>query len=302
MKTRSLISFDWAMKRLLRQKANFEVLEGFLSELLRRKIVIQNIIESEGNKKDKDDKSNKVDIMVDVVADDKEVMIIELQYKSIDEYFHRMLYGVTQAISDHIKTGDFYEVIPKVYSINIVYFDIGHGDDYIYHGYTNFTGFHTKTELQLSAAQKKRYERDIAGDIFPEYYIIKVNGFNDVAKNTLDEWIYYLKNNRIEDGFTAQGLDKARELLLFDNMSEEEKEQYLLLVDEKLRRDAEMRTALAEGEIKGHAEGKAEGRIEERELTVINCHKNKLPFETISAITGLSIKQITQILNNNGLL
>ena len=32
--TRSMISFDWAMKRLLRNKANFEVLEGFLSELL----------------------------------------------------------------------------------------------------------------------------------------------------------------------------------------------------------------------------------------------------------------------------
>ena len=36
MTARSMISFDWAMKRLLRNKANFEVLEGFLSELLRR--------------------------------------------------------------------------------------------------------------------------------------------------------------------------------------------------------------------------------------------------------------------------
>ena len=31
---RKLITFDWAMKRLLRSKANFEILEGFLSELL----------------------------------------------------------------------------------------------------------------------------------------------------------------------------------------------------------------------------------------------------------------------------
>ena len=38
MKNRGMISFDWAMKRLLRNKANFEVLEGLLSELLRRKI------------------------------------------------------------------------------------------------------------------------------------------------------------------------------------------------------------------------------------------------------------------------
>ncbi len=34
MKQRRLISFDWALKRLLRSKANFGILEGFLSELL----------------------------------------------------------------------------------------------------------------------------------------------------------------------------------------------------------------------------------------------------------------------------
>ena len=32
-----MISFDWAMKRLLSNKANFKVLEGFLNELLGRK-------------------------------------------------------------------------------------------------------------------------------------------------------------------------------------------------------------------------------------------------------------------------
>ncbi len=35
------IRFDWAMKRLLRNKANFEVLEGFMSELLYEDIFIQ---------------------------------------------------------------------------------------------------------------------------------------------------------------------------------------------------------------------------------------------------------------------
>ena len=50
MKTRNMVSFDWAMKRLLRNKANFEVLEGFLSELLRRKIIVMSIGESESNK------------------------------------------------------------------------------------------------------------------------------------------------------------------------------------------------------------------------------------------------------------
>ena len=94
-----MISFDWAMKRLLRQKANFEILEGFLSELLRRKIVIKSIGESEGNKTNKENKSNKVDILVE--ADNRELVIIELQYNYVDEYFHRMLYGTSKSITDY---------------------------------------------------------------------------------------------------------------------------------------------------------------------------------------------------------
>jgi hypothetical protein len=49
MATKQHIRFDWAMKKLLRQKANFEVLEGFLSELLKEDVVIQSIEEGESN-------------------------------------------------------------------------------------------------------------------------------------------------------------------------------------------------------------------------------------------------------------
>lgn len=42
-----LVRFDWAMKYLLRNKANFDVLEGFLSELLKKSILIETVLESE---------------------------------------------------------------------------------------------------------------------------------------------------------------------------------------------------------------------------------------------------------------
>ena len=131
MTTRSMISFDWAMKRLLRSKANFEVLEGILSELLRRKIKIKNIAESEGNKAGKEDKYNRVDIFVE--ADNKELVIVELQFYNQSDYFLRMLYGASKAVTEHIYEGNTYDKVRKVYSINIVYFDLGVGDDYIYH-------------------------------------------------------------------------------------------------------------------------------------------------------------------------
>jgi len=306
MKTRSMISFDWAMKRLLRQKANFEVLEGFLSELLRRKIIIKNIGESEGNKSEEDDKSNKVDILVE--ADEREIVIIELQYDSIDEYFQRMLYGVSKSITDHMYRGDPYANVRKVYSVNIVYFDLGTGDDYVYHGFTNFKGLHTFTELLLTSKQQQLYSKTAVGEIYPEYYIIKVNGFNDVAKDTLDEWIYYLKNNRIEEHFTAQGLKKAKEVLLFDNLSDAEKELYLRTTDQKLIRDAEIRTALSDGEIIGWEKGQAQGEIigfekgeavgleKGLEKVAINSYVAGLSVETISTITGLTHEQIVIII------
>ena len=284
MKTRSMISFDWAMKRLLRQKVNFEVLEGFLSELIRRKITIKYIGESESNKEKEADKSNKVDMLVEV--DDKELVIIELQYDSENDYFQRMLYGVSKSVTEHIHEGEPYSKVRKIYSINIVYFDLGKGDDYVYHGSVEFTGLHTHTELELTATQQILYGKAVVGELYPEYYIIKVNKFNDVAKDALDEWIYYLKNNKIRDDFTARGLDKARRILAFDNLSDTEKKQYWRRVEEKRIRDSEVNTAFLEGETKG------------LKKVVLNSYRAGYSVEDISTITGLTHEEISVMLKH----
>jgi len=298
MKTRSMISFDWAMKRLLRQKANFEVLEGFLSELIRRKIIIKNIGESEGNKEKKNDKTNRVDMLVEI--DDKELVIIELQYDSENDYFQRMLYGVSKSVTEYMYAGEPYSKVRKVYSVNIVYFDLGKGDDYVYHGFTNFTGLHTHTELELTATQHNLYGKTVAGELYPEYYIIKVNKFNDVAKDTLDEWIYYLKTNKIRDDFTAKGIDKARQILAYDNLSDAEKKQYWRRVEEKRIRDSEINTAFLEGETKGLEKGETiglkKGEAIGLEKVVLNSHRAGYSIEVISALTGLTQKDVTHIL------
>ncbi|MDR2234081.1 MAG: Rpn family recombination-promoting nuclease/putative transposase [Tannerella sp.] len=257
MEVRSMISFDWAMKRLLRQKANFEVLEGFLSELLRRKIIIKYIGESEGNQADADDKWNKVDMLVE--ADGKELVIIELQYDSESDYFQRMHYGVSKAITEYMHIGEPYSSVRKVYSINIVYFDLGKGDDYVYHGITSFTGLHTHAELQLTDIQQRLYGKTVPGELLPEYYILKIRNFDDIAKNTLDEWIYYLKNNKIPDDFTAQGIKRARQILAYDKLSESERKQYWRQIENRRVKDSVMSTSFIEGEAKGEIKGIAKG-------------------------------------------
>ncbi|MCI5117909.1 MAG: hypothetical protein D3913_08110, partial [Candidatus Electrothrix sp. LOE1_4_5] len=89
MPTRKLVSFDWAMKKLLRSKANFDILEGFLSELLKEDIHILEILESESNKEEQQDKFNRVDLKVR--NQDNELVIIEVQYDRELDYLQRIL-------------------------------------------------------------------------------------------------------------------------------------------------------------------------------------------------------------------
>ena len=219
------IRFDWAVKKILRSKANFGIIEGFLSELLKEDIHIKEIIESDSNKESEDDKFNRVDILVK--NSKNELIIVEIQNTKEIDYFHRVMYGTSKVITEHIKKGAQYKDIKKVISVNIVYFDLGQGEDYIYHGKTVFKGFHNYDEvLQLSQDQKELFNKTAVSDLFPDYYIIKVNQFDYIAKDTLDQWIYFFKNSEIKKEFNAKGLAEAREKLKEVNLNDKDIRAY----------------------------------------------------------------------------
>ena len=117
------------------------------------------------------------------------------------------------AMTENLALGQAYSEIKKIISISIVYFDLGQGQDYVYKGNTTFQGLHEKDILMLSEKQKEAFSKENVSDIFPEFHIIKVNKFNDVAKDSLDEWIYFLKNSEVKDGFSAKGLKEAGDVL-----------------------------------------------------------------------------------------
>ena len=71
------VRFDWAMKRLLRDKANYAVLEGLITVLLGRKYTITKILESEGNQENENDKFNRVDLLAE--SEKGELIIVEIQ-------------------------------------------------------------------------------------------------------------------------------------------------------------------------------------------------------------------------------
>ena len=294
--TQTHVRFDWAIKKILRSKANFGILEGFLSELLGKDIKILEIIESESNKETETDKFNRVDI--NVKDSNGELYIVEIQNTRELDYLYKILYNASKAISENMQKGMRYRESVKVITVSIVYFDIGQGTDYIYHGLTKFTGIHTHDELKLSETQQKLFHRHSVESIFPDHYIIKVNDFDGEAKNTLDQWVYFLKNSVIKDEFDAKGLKEAREILKEINMSAKERAAYNRYI-EVLRMEAgvaetivfETQVAREEGLKEGLKEGERNKALEiAREMK-----ENGMSLEVISKFTRLDLEMINNL-------
>ena len=285
----NLIRFDWAMKRLLRNKSNYVVLEGFLSTLLGEDLHIKRFLESEANQTDSTDKFNRADMLVEDTKG--RLLIVEVQNNRELDYFHRMLYGVSKTISEYINLGDDYDKVRKVYSINIVYFDLGQGEDYIYHGKTEFRGLHNPHDiLKLSVRQR-------------EMFVGRVNDFDKVAKTPLDEWVQFLKTGEIDSTATAKGLPEARERLRVDSLPKAEKQAYFRDMEAIRYQRSVIKTGwyegradgLAEGRAEGRAEGIAEGKKENTRETVRRMKALGLPMETIAQVTQLSFQDIEKM-------
>ena len=219
------VRFDWAIKRILRDKANKEVLEGLITVLLGEPVTITEILESEGNQDSREDKTNRVDVKAKTAGG--EYIIVEVQLTKERDFFQRILFGTAKSITDQISIGIDYSVIKKIYSINILYFDFGYGDDYAYHGVTTFRGMTKKDSvLRYNNEKEERYISEstkrmmMPEEVFPEFFMLLVSHFNEVAKTPIEEWMEYLKDGAIREDTQVPGLQAAREKLAFMSMTE----------------------------------------------------------------------------------
>jgi predicted transposase/invertase (TIGR01784 family) len=288
---KKLIRFDWAMKKMLRHKANFDILEGFLSELLGEEIKIKQILDSESNKETEDDKYNRVDILVE--NSKGELVIIEVQNSKEYDYFHRMLFGAAKAITEHIKEGQPYAEVKKVISITIAYFDLGQGKDYVYHGTTVFKGIHKNDILTLADKQIELYKKSSVHEIFPEFWVIKVGKFGNRVKDKLDEWIYFFKNAEIKADFSAKGLKEASERLDEMKLNEEDAKEYKRYLKELRDIASEQHTKMADAQdlIKKGEENK---EIE----TILKLKGKGMSNQEIADLLDLQLETVVKIVEN----
>ena len=279
MESNELIRFDYAMKKLLRNKANFSVLEGFIEVVLEKKCKIQAILESEGNLESSDDKFNRVDIKAQ--DEDGEIFIVEVQTSRYTYFLERLLFGVSNAIVEQASCGDDYDRIKKVYSISIVYYDFGEGEDYIYRGTTEFRGVRKHDVLQVSRKEELTAEeleaemgkpedkrrayklkKQTIGNIFPEFCLLRINAFRPSIADALEEWMTFLKDNSIKDDTQTPGLIEAKEILKLSNMSKAERNIYLRHREAMMNEKSATQYSYASGKVDGRIEGRAEGRAE----------------------------------------
>ena len=314
MEKKKYIRFDWAMKRMLRDKANYAVLEGLLTTLFNEKIIINRLMESESNQEEEFDKYNRVDILAE--NSKGELFIIEVQNNDEYAYFQRMLFGVSKLVTEYINRGEGYQNIKKIYSVNIVYFDLGQGKDYLYHGKTEFLGVNTGEVLNLSPFQRQKFKVDVISELYPEYYILKVNDFDGKPSTPLEEWIYYLNTGDIPQDSTAPGLEEARKKLELAMMSKDELSAYYRHLDntvilkdniytsrgEGLLEGKEMgiRIGREEGLSEGKRIGREEGVLEGMEKAQVQMLKNLksagASVEFMMDITGLTKEEIENLL------
>jgi len=292
------IRFDWAAKKMLRDKKNFDILEGFLSELLKEDIKIEGLLESESNQEEEDEKFNRVDLYAE--NSKGEHIIIEIQNTRELDYLMRMLFGTSKAITEYLEIGKPYSDIKKIFAVSIIYFGLGKGDDYIYIGQTKFTGLHTKKDLELTKTQQELLKKPTVQEAFPEYYLIQTTRFNDVINEPLDEWIYFFKNNEVLDTFKAKGMKAVREKMVVNNLTDDEKKKYDRFLDNLHTEASIADTVRIEQE---------EKIIEEREKAekrktiqiALNLIKLELNNAQISQVTGLPESEIEDLRNNPNL-
>ena len=283
---RQLISFDYAIKYLLRDKGDYSVVEGFISALLKTKgykdVKIVALLESESNKEDRKSKRSLADLIVE--DEDHHKYIIEIERNVKDSFIHKSLFNTSRLIVDNLAQREDYMQILKVFHISLLYFPIG-GNGAIYHGKTIIHEIETNEKLSVHIKNQETGEVFDATNILSEYFYISIPLFNDRLEKEIDDWLHVMKYDEVPKNYHSPYMAQVAEKLSILKMTPEERANYSYY-QKKLYND---RDELQAAEVRGEARG--------IEKTVINMLKEKLDVKLISSITGLSIDELLKLRN-----
>jgi len=276
-----LVSFDYAIKYLLKDKGDYGIVEGFISALLKTQgygdVKIIALLETESNKEDPKDKRSIADLIVEDENHNKYIIEIERNLK--DSFLHKACFNSSRLIVDNLAQREDYTQIVKVFHISLLYFPIGKGTGSIFHGKTIIHEVETGERLNVHLKNQETNEVFDATDILPEYFFISVPGFNDRLEKEIDDWLYVMKHDNVPDIFHSPYMTQVAEKLSILKMSEEERADYTYYMKKLYNDRDELQAAETRGLEKGKAEGRVEGRVEglaegKREVAIEMLNEN----------------------------
>lgn len=198
-----LISFDYAIKYLLKDKGDSSIVEGFISDLLKTKgykdVKIVALLESESNKEDSKSTRSLADVIVE--DEDHHKYIIEIERNVKDSFIHKACFNTSRLIVDNLAQREDYTQIIKIFHISLLYFPIGNGNGVIYHGKTIIHEVETNERLNVHIKNMETFEVFDATNILPEYFYISVPLFNDRLEKEIDDWLHVMKYDEVPPNY-----------------------------------------------------------------------------------------------------
>ena len=291
-----LVSFDYAIKYLLKDKGDYGIVEGFISALLKTKgykdIKIVALLETESNKEDSKRKRSLADLIVE--DEDHHKYIIEIERNVKDSYIHKACFNTSRLIVDNLAQREDYTQIIKIFHISLLYFPIGNSNGAIYHGKTIIHEIETNEKLSVHIKNQETGEVFDATDILPEYFYISVPLFNDRLEREIDDWLHVMKYDEVPPNYHSPYMVQVAEKLSILKMTPEERANYSYY-QKKLYND---RDELQAAEARGIDIGKVEENIRVKIEIAENLLSQNIDINTISVATGLPVEKINVILNH----
>jgi predicted transposase YdaD len=279
-----LISFDFAIKYLLKNKGDYDIIEGFISALFASQgyppIKINALLDTESNKEELALKRSIADLVVEDAEGNKYIVEIERAYTP--NFMHKACFNSSRLVVDGIYGNQDYTTIKKIFHISLLYFSTKEMLKPIYHGKTIIHEVDTKHPVDVRIANEGLVMFNTP-NVFPEYFFISVPIFDDVINSEIDEWLYVMKHSEIKQGFKSPYMAKVAERLAVIKMNAEERNEYIYYQKQSVHSQDILQSA--------EAKGKAEG-IQE---IAINLLRQNLPFDVISSATGLSHDALNEL-------
>ena len=281
---------DYAFKKIFGAEKNKDILIHFLNDVLDHSTMgtIQEVelLDKELAPEVQARKQSFLDILC---TDDKgNTYIVEMQVARNKYFIKRAQFYAGKAYGSQLKAGEGYENLKEVIFLAI----------------TDFVLFPDKPGYKSTHGifDQKSWTQDLKDFHFTFVELPKFTKDALDLESMEDKWCYFFKHATEATEGEIEDLAKNSPIILraFDaadeaGWSEKELAEYEKRLKDRRDADAQLQTAMEEGEQKGIEKGVDKGREEERLSVAKNMLEIGLPLDTIQKATGLSLEQIQKL-------